>query len=365
MTTNTQYTTVQDITRDRWGRPLVTPTSGGRPAAYTRCTTFVGAIEDTWNLGKWQQRMVAAGLSVRRDLHLKASSLGPQPSKLDDQAHNRWKSEMDDVCEAAIEAAQGSAAATTGTALHTFTERLDRGQLDPRRDENQIPEQYRGHIKAYADATSAFEAVHIETFTVQDDLRIGGTPDRIMRVVGETGLFIGDLKTGSIDFGTAKIAMQLAVYAHSDLYTPGNPTRTKVRDLRTDRGVIIHLDALTGQCTTHWIDLDDAWTIGVPLCQQVREWRKRKAADFLTRITGEVPIDNTADLRTINTADLRTINADAAVTAAIATCRSIDELTYLWAEADRQHVWTPAHTAAAAARKQQLTATQTPAQAFA
>src|SRR5215831_14489249 len=94
------------IRRDRWLRPLVVPPGGGKPVPYTRCTTYVSALEDTYNLSRWQQRMVAIGLAERQDLLLAVA------------AHRDDKAHLNELCEKALEAAKGSAPATTGTALH-------------------------------------------------------------------------------------------------------------------------------------------------------------------------------------------------------------------------------------------------------
>ena len=46
-----------DIPRDGKGRPLITPADGGKPIPYTRASKFGDALEDTFNLSRWQQRM--------------------------------------------------------------------------------------------------------------------------------------------------------------------------------------------------------------------------------------------------------------------------------------------------------------------
>jgi hypothetical protein len=61
--------------------------------------------------------MVAKGVSMRQDLYLLAAS-----AAADD------KETLDKVAEAAQEAASSSRGANTGSALHSFTERLDRGE---------------------------------------------------------------------------------------------------------------------------------------------------------------------------------------------------------------------------------------------
>lgn len=327
---NEEFTTVPDIPRDRWSRPMIIPAGGGRPVAYTRCTTYVSALEDTYNLGLWQQRMVAKGLATRPDLLLSASSL------VSDMDGN--KARLNRLCDDAREAAAASAAATTGTALHALTERIDRGL-----DVGVIPDQYRPHIDAYQAATSDLEAVHVEQFTVLDELRIGGTPDRILRIPGEDGLVIGDVKTGNIEYGAGKIAMQMAVYAHSVIYRPDG-SRTPIDGLRTDKGLIIHLDAATGTCELVWVDLNAGWE-GVQLCTQVRGWRKRKG--LTTPCTTATPASKPS-----SQADQA---AGAALTNAIATAATVDDLTQLWIQAGQAGLWTDSHTAAAAARKAALT----------
>lgn len=250
----TTVTPAADIRRDRWGRPLVVPVDGGKPVAYTRCTTFVGSIEDTYNLSKWQQRMVALGLADRRDLLLAVA------------AHRDDKTRLNQICEDALEAAKGHAAATTGTALHAITETFDRGN-----DVGLLPEDAGRDLAAYAAATKTLKPIHIEQFMVLDHLKIGGTPDRISTYV-DGKRYVTDLKTGSIDFGYLKIAAQLAVYARSRPYDVEAGKRMEPHGAELDKGIVIHLPAGSGTCTLYWVDLLAGWEV-VRLCKQVREKR--------------------------------------------------------------------------------------------
>ena len=267
-----------DVPRDRWGRPLITPPEGGKPVAYTRCTTFVGALEDTYNLMAWKQRQTAAGLCQRKDLHLQAASLGLCPD--DEGGAKVWKQRMNEVCEQAMEAAGSTIAATTGTALHVFTEALDRGEKIPN-----IPGEFAQHITNYKKATTGLHPVAIEQFLVCDRYKVGGTADRILRIDGEDGLFIGDLKTGTIDF-PHKMAMQLAMYAHSEIYNWSTGERSPIDGIRQDKGLIIALNAKTGACELVWIDIASGWE-AVQLAALVREWRARK------NLTAPATIGNT------------------------------------------------------------------------
>ncbi len=59
-----------EIDRDRYGRPLVVPPSGGKPVAYTRATTIANSLDDASALVAWKMRMAAIGLTTRPDILL-------------------------------------------------------------------------------------------------------------------------------------------------------------------------------------------------------------------------------------------------------------------------------------------------------
>lgn len=313
----TLSTVTNDIQRDRYGRPLVTPPGGGKPTAYTRCTTYVDALEDKYNLQLWQQRMLILGLVDRPDLLLSAA------------AHRDDKKQLNDIASSAIEAAKAHAAATVGTALHALTERVDAGD-----DINTlgVPSNYIADLRAYQTATTPLTVLHSETFTVLDDLKIGGTPDRIVEYQGER--YIADIKTGSIDFGIGKIAMQLAVYSHSVMYDHTTGQRTPLPGVNGQRGIIIHLPAGTGTCRLVWVDIAAGWE-AVQLAGRVREWRRRK--NLSTEIT------------TANQ------SGDDPITNLIAAAPSAEELVAIWVA--HENSWTDVHTVAATIRKNQLAQT--------
>jgi hypothetical protein len=242
--------------RDRWGRPLIKQPDG-KNKAYTRCTTYVGALEDTYNLGLWQQRMVALGLAMRDDLMLAVASL---------TAEN--KDDLNKLCDAAREAAAASSGATIGTALHKMCERLDRGE------KFHIPAAAKPDLDAYRDATAHITWTAIETLVVHDGLEIAGTPDREGHAA-DVPTRVWDIKTGDIRYGLGKIAMQLAVYARSQQYDVETGARTD-RPIDLDVATIIHLPAGQGRCELIDIDIAAGWE-GVQLATAVRAWRKRKS----------------------------------------------------------------------------------------
>ena len=293
------------VNRDRYGRPLIMPAKGGKPIAYRRCTTFIDVLEDRFALEQWKQRNVAVGMAARPDLVLKAASA------------NGDKNMLNEVAKEASEAAGSSAAATTGSAVHALTEQIDRGQ-DPF-----IPPSVAPDIAAYRQATAELHPAEIEVFVVDDQLKVGGTFDRI---VGHGGhRYVADIKTGSLDYSWGKIEMQLAVYAGSKRYDPATGHRTSL-DVNPDWGLVIHLPAGEGRCDMWWANLANG-RIGIGNAVRVWSWRSarhRPARRFL-------PL-----LQQIGEAD------------------SVETLNHLWAR--HFQVWTQELTAAAAARKNQLLA---------
>src|SRR5690606_11260548 len=157
------------------------------------------------------------------------------------------------------------------------------------------------------------------------ELKIGGTHDRTVRYQGRD--YIADIKTGSVEFGALKIAMQLAVYSRSVLYDPATRERTPL-EVDQDRAIVIHLPAGQGRCDLHWVDIAAGWE-AVQVATQVRRWRKRRG--LLTPLTDVSLTD---------------------VSAEIAAAATVDDLTAVWAR--HRDAWTDDLTALAAARKAQL-----------
>lgn len=172
-----------EIPRDHWGRPLVLPPQGGKRVAYRRTTTFVGCLDDTTGLQRWKTRMVALGMGQRKDLTLAAAAANPDDKKT-----------LDDIAEKALEQAQAGAAAMTGTALHSLTERIDRGQ-----ELGHVPHEYVEDLKAYEKATAHIEWLDIECFRVHDEWQVAGTADRIGRDTRTGRITIQDIKGLALD----------------------------------------------------------------------------------------------------------------------------------------------------------------------
>ncbi len=261
--TATELTAPTSVPREdnEWRRPLIIPPGGGRPVPYSRFTKWIDVIEDRYLLELYGQRKVIAGLTERPDLLLSAA------------AHRDDRDRLNQIAKDAQAAAKADAAAIIGTAVHKLAELHDRGQ-----PVGTIPGDYQRDLDAYVAATACLTHIHVEQFMVLDRLKIGGTPDRISTFEG--GMYIADLKTGNSDnqgrlaYGLLKIAMQLAVAAHADLYNPATGGRTPVA-VDQNNAIIIHVPAGTGRCELHWVNIARGWQ-AVQTAIAVREWRKVK-----------------------------------------------------------------------------------------
>lgn len=252
------------IERDGRGRPYIIDPDGKR-VTYTRVTTFVGALDETTNLGKWLRRQVLKGVALKPDRII---------AQVGQFAGTEFeKTELDRLAEEAIAYADANDKAAIGTAVHALTERHDMGLPI-----TVLPAQYVNDLAEWARITRHWMNVHIEHFMVNDEIRTGGTPDRIVRwhpcaACGKS-LFIVDLKTGRIDtFTHLKVCMQLAVYANSQLYVRATGERIPLEDLCTCEGYVVHLVAGSGQAELFRYDLTAGWDYAVRLAAEVRKAR--------------------------------------------------------------------------------------------
>ena len=307
-----------EIPRDRWGRPMILPVKGTKRVAYRRATTFVGCLDDTNGLMKWMSRQVAYGMGQRKDLVLAAAAADPSDKK-----------KIGEIADKAAEYTKGVAgdAAETGTALHSLTERIDRGG-----PLGIIPQEYQADIDAYRRATENIEYVNIETFRVHDEWKVAGTADRIGIFKGRP--MIMDIKSGSIDY-PHKMAMQLAMYARSlpyDIATDKRGVDPQAVDL--NYGIIIHLPAGQGRCDLYEIDIAKGWGACL-IAKQVWDWRGCKDLTRIVDPAGIVP--EPATWESLN------LGAD-----------SKDRLRELWRRAAELGELTPELKAAAKVRSEEL-----------
>jgi hypothetical protein len=254
---------IQDIPRDRWGRPLITPPDGGKPEPYTRISTLCKALDTEDGLKLWFGRMTALGVARNPALLAQASTLTKEP---DD------KKQLNALVDSAMNIAGAYDARELGTALHRLTELADTGG-----DLTNMQPAQQADLDAYMEATAKLTVVAVERFVVVDQVKAAGSFDRLYQLP-DGRVVIGDLKTGSsaADF-PLPIAVQTGLYANGSLYDHATNTRTPLTGVSTDVALLVHLPAGTGTCTLHLLDIRGALA-AAQVAVGIREWRKAKLA---------------------------------------------------------------------------------------
>lgn len=247
---------------------------------YTRTTSFAKAIEDLSKLMDWKMRQVALGMGRWPAGVVAAAGLTADQSD---------RKALQELADQALAMAGGGDAALKGTALHTFTERLDRGE-----DLGHVPAELAPFLEAYRILTRPLSFLHREVRTVHDGLGIAGTPDAIGTcdvpdpdgVVD--GLRIIDLKSGKVSY-PGPMSCQLAAYAGSRLYDPATGTRTPLEGVNSRWGIIVHAQ-LNGDVPPglYWLNLEHGQR-GLELARMVRTWRRVKADRVLRPVAGYGP----------------------------------------------------------------------------
>lgn len=281
-----------DLEFDRWGRYKLPHPDTGKMTSWTRSTTFAKSISDTFALSQWSQRMVAKGLTIRPDLVAMAHSLDVKADK----------DKLNNLCEDAKSAAGNKVAANLGTALHSFSEAVDKGMAV-----DDVPEAQRPDITAYRramdDAGITVMPELIERQTCVPAYEVAGTFDRIIDLstvkpwftmalhdagygvpgsnfLSQEPLVIGDVKSGQdLQYGWNEIAIQLATYAMgartAGIWNKTSKAWDPPRPVRLDFAIVMHMPVGQRTCTLYALDLEDAFA-AMDLCRAVRRWRKRR-----------------------------------------------------------------------------------------
>lgn len=263
-----EYETVEtQIKRDRWGRYLIPDPETGQERSWTRATTIANTNADRYGLEQWSKRNVILGIAARPDLYARAASLRAED-----------KSDLNQIAKEAEDAAASKAGANLGTALHRFTERLDRGETVV------APEPWDADLKAYETAMAAHEVLvlpeWIERVLLVPELGVAGTCDRVLWHLSMWPYCrIGDLKTGKdvVRYGMGEIAVQLAIYAHASCWfdTTSGALNPVEETIDRDVAVVIHLPVGQARCDLYTVDIKAGWEAAL-LAHDVRAWRQRK-----------------------------------------------------------------------------------------
>lgn len=243
------------------GRYMMKPPGANKLVSVQRMTNHIKAIEDTYNLNRWDCRNVALGIANNDDLRDMVIATRP-----DD------KDGLNQLCDKAKELAGGNKKSRQGTARHGITERIDRGEMTI----DDVPPSLRPDIVAYRQALDigGIEIIDAEKYVLHPDLLVGGRFDRLISFGSQPKIL--DIKTGGLDFSAVIIAAQLYGYASARwIYDPKTETCRPMPEVDQQHAVVAHVPTGQGQCTLYWVDLE----IGrqaFELAGQVREIRKRR-----------------------------------------------------------------------------------------
>jgi hypothetical protein len=256
-------TTSRPAPRDSRGQLLIIPPEADKPIVYQGVTRFVAALSDIYPWSMRQRRQVVSGLAARPELIFEASAADPS---------NR--AELDKICERAIEAASPKTSAARSAALRKLISRIDL-----QKDFGPVPAAHRADLEAYSRRTSLFQFLAVQQLRVEDELRVAGAVDRVIR--WEDGHYIATVHTGSLDHDLLRTVMKLAIFANSVPYDPETGARTPdAWQIDQDNALIIHLPAGEGLCNLYWADISSARE-ACRLAAQVWAWRNRKARDLV------------------------------------------------------------------------------------
>lgn len=259
-----------EIDRDQWGRPLIIPPGGGKPTAYTRASTLCKAPDDAGGLVNWSSSQTLKGLLARPDLYAVARAATDE-------------AEIKSIATKAKDAAASDAAANHGTALHWWSEQIDKGIADL----DMLPPEYEDLLAGYVAATKGLEVIDAELFVVCDELKSAGTLDRLVRLP-DGAVVVADVKTGkhASTYGACSVAIQTAVYAHGERYDIATGERSPLHpDLDDTRTLLIHmpLETRSGFSPVGLYELDavKGW-YGARLGRAIIDWRKESPISFFS-----------------------------------------------------------------------------------
>lgn len=294
------------------GKYVLPHPATGEPAKWSRTTTFIKRLDDTFALTEWRLQRVVLGLARREDLYAEACTLS-DGDDLD---------AINELVSAAHDAAEGNHGRRVGSALHRFTERVNRGE------ESGAPARWAPKVELYQAALKAHALVVvpdlIERTVVNLTYGCAGTFDNGLLDALTGRLVVGDLKSKRKIYGYGSEALQFAMYAYGDaMWDPVAGVYVDMPPFDRDVAKMIWLPVAGDTCEVHDVDIARGWEM-LKLCDQVRLWQneqKRKNA------VGRQVAPPSA--MAITEAYARRIKA----------ASSRFELSALWREADGLGVW--------------------------
>lgn len=312
---------------DRFGRYLLPDPATGKERAWTRVSTVARTVADEYNLARWGERMVAKGLALRPDLIAGAAAADPEVDK----------ETLNSIAKQAKDAAASRSGANFGTALHSFTQRLDSGEgVSDVRAPAPLDADLRAYLDSYRAARLTVE--HIERIVLLPDLGVAGRFDRIVRQppgdAKADPLAILDLKTGKdISYSWLEITIQQALYAHAaHMWDAASGSWEPMPAVDQSRALVLHLPVGRASAQLYGVNIIEGWRLA-QVAMSVRA--ARSAAKNLAWL---VEPDDPAAVALHN----------------VSRAGSREELATLWEQLSRRDLWTEEVNAAAMAQHQKL-----------
>jgi hypothetical protein len=270
------------------GRYKLPDPDTGKDALFTRVSNIAKVLEDTYHLDQWKDRMLAKGMAMRPDLVMLAGA-----TPLDE----KWKFAQD-IVKPARDTAGGSEGANHGTAFHSLTEIVDRGEPVPVGTHPDHVKQLKLYRQSLEDHGLTVVPHWMERIVFNREHRLVGRTDRALLAAdmslldypaAQAGHVIGDVKSQkSMDFGCMAIAMQEAVYARADLVFNEDTYAWEEPDVELNRDVAVVMHVPSNDPDTadiHVIDIARGWEL-VQVAMDVRAARKEKLNRKLERPGG-------------------------------------------------------------------------------
>lgn len=252
---------------DRWGNPIFPDPETGNDRSWTRATTIAKVLDDGGGLPTWTGAMVAGGAALRLDLVGQVAARWPMTDEN--------KSEIYGFVEMLKEAGGGSVGRNNGDALHEMLRRRNQGKkLRP------LPPwdaDIAAHDELITKAGIVIRPELAEQTVCIPSLGIAGSADLFVEApkFGDD-LLVADYKTGRVaDYVWAAWVVQLTIYAHAEwIWDWDTRTFTKMPPVNRQRGLVIHLPALTGSASLYTVDLEPGWR-ALKAALWVRDWRRQ------------------------------------------------------------------------------------------
>ena len=220
----------------------------GKKDRYTRVTTGAKTLDDTTGLDIWKTGNVVLGLKQHPEL-LDRLDLWADPADVRRQVRK--------ISTQAQELAGANEASELGTAIHAWTEAVERDGLDPA----EVPTMFRPYVDAYLAALAEHGIQTVPDMVERIVLHAGsgwvGTLDRVYELADGTRV-IGDVKTSkTLQYGYLSFAVQLTTYATADyMLSLDGTTWEPMPPVGDVFAVIAHLPSnAPGRCEMVTIDL--------------------------------------------------------------------------------------------------------------